>query len=363
MRDWSNTISGEEMTDTTMLDETVTETPAVDKNSLPNGGGTLQILGFNLAGREFGLDTESVIEIVKQVAVTEMPESPEYVEGIIDIREKVVPLINLQKMLKIGTRGHDLDTQIIIIYGENGVVGLLVDYVSNIFPVPGRSVMSPGRSALPLSQFVSGVVDTGDALMLLLDVNILVDHERWGEIIAKEARPDTTQDAEARIDQQILRQRALELKRKTREENYERRRLISFTLGDEWYGIDIACVKEISNVVEIYFIPSAPAHVAGTINLRGVIVPVIDLGSFLGLQKSRAEGEPSIIVVEQNNITMGILADQIGDIEEVAAESIEPPLATIDKNRVDCLEGGVELDGRLLGILKLEQIIQSTTMS
>ncbi len=348
------------MADTTTLDKTAEQAPDTHQSSETKPRGKIQVLGFSLAGREFGLDTECVIEIVKQVAVTEMPEAPEYVEGIINIREKVVPLLNLQKMLKIGTRGHDLNTQIVIIYGENGVVGLLVDYVSDIFPVPRRSVMPPGRSVSPLSQFVNGVVDTKDDLMLLLDVNMLVDHERWGEIVVREGRPDTDQDAEARIDQQILRQRANDLKRKTTEENLERRRLVTFSLGDEWYGIDIANVKEISNIVEIYYIPSAPAHVAGTINLRGVVVPVIDLGSFLGLQKSPVDSETSIIVVEHNNITMGVLADQIGDIEEVASETVEPPLATIDKDRVDCLEGGVELDGRLLGILKLEHIVQGT---
>jgi purine-binding chemotaxis protein CheW len=360
VRDPSETITGEKMADTTTLDRKADLVPDNDRNIETKPRGKIQVLGFSLAGRKFGLDTECVIEIVKQVAVTDMPEAPEYFEGIINIREKIVPLINLQKMLKIGTRRHDLDTQIVIIYGENGVVGLLVDDVSDIFPVPRSSVMRPGRSASPLSQFVSGVVDMKDDLLLLLDVNMLVDHENWGEIVVAEAGPDTDQDAEARIDQEILRQRALDLKRKTTEENFERRRLVTFSLGDEWYGIDIGNVKEISNIVEIYYIPSAPAHVVGTINLRGVIVPVIDLGSLLGLQKSPVDTETSIIVLEQNNMTMGILADRIGDIEEVASETVEPPLSTIDKDRVDCLEGGVELNGRLLGILRLEQIVQGT---
>jgi purine-binding chemotaxis protein CheW len=207
---------------------------------------------------------------------------------------------------------------------------------------------------------VSGVVDVRDDLLLLLDVNMLVDHERWGEVVARDIAADSELDAESRIDRQILMQRAGDLKKKNVEENFERRRLVTFELGEEWYGIDIAHVKEISEIVDIYFIPSAPSHIVGTINLRGVIIPIVDLGRFLGLAPSGDGTATSIIVVEQDNISMGILADRIGDIEEIAAESVEPPLATVDKDKVDCLEGGVELNETLLGILRLEHIIQAS---
>ena len=95
---------------------------------------------------------------------------------------------------------------------------------------------------------------------------------------------------------------------------------------------------------------------SGMARTREQFISIVEFG----LQKSPVDTDTSIIVIEQNNITMGILADRIGDIEEVASETVEPPLATIDKDRVDCLEGGVELDGRLLGILRLEHIVQGS---
>lgn len=349
------------MSDTQILDRKTGEDTPKPLKTQRKAAGKLQVLGFSLAGNNFGLDIESVIEIVKQVAVTEMPEAPGYVEGIIDIREKVVPLINLQRMLKIGDRGHDLDTQIIVVYGENGVVGLLVDNVTDIITIARGEIMAPGRSKSPLSRFVNGVVDTRDDLLLLLDVNMLVDSENWGDVTIRDIAGDRANDAESRVDHEILRQRAEELKKKNTQENSEKRRLVTFRLGDEWYGMDIARVKEISNLVDIYFIPSAPPHVAGTINLRGVIIPIFDLARFLGLPPVEGSEATSIIVVEQNNISLGILADQIGDIEEIGTETVEPPLSTVDKDKVDCLEGGVELNGNLLGILRLENIVRSST--
>jgi purine-binding chemotaxis protein CheW len=351
------------MTETLTLDKATTSDPAAGNRATVKGRRELQVLGFKLAERDFGLDTENVVEIVRQVEVTEIPEAPEYVEGIINIRETVVPLVNLQRLLRIGNCGYHVNSQIIVVYSANGIVGLLVDGVSDIKAVPRTSVMSPGRSTAPLTDFMLGVVDLQGALAPLLDVKKLVDHERWGSVVARAVLPGGESASGTTLSEQdklVLRQRALELRKKNTEESFKKKRLITFALGDEWYGIDIANVKEISKVIDIYFIPSAPNHIAGTINLRGAIVPVIDLSRFLGLSNLPAATDTSIVVVEHNQVIMGLLADQVGDIVDVPLSSIEPPLTTIEKSKAACLEGGVELNGNLLGILRLEQIIQLT---
>jgi purine-binding chemotaxis protein CheW len=352
------------MTESTTLEKAVKSDPAGDRAPDDTQKGEVQLLVFNLGQREFGLDVENVIEIVRQVEVTGMPEAPEYVEGIINIRETIVPLINMHRMLGIGNKTHDVNTQIIVVYGENGVIGLMVDNVSDIVTVPRRLVMNPGRCTTPLSDYVSGASDRGGALMLLLDVKKIVDRERWGEGAADPpamvSGPEDDADPKIR-EKRILRRRAVELSRKNTEESSRKRRLITFSLGDELYGIDVTSVKEVSNAVETYFIPSAPGHIAGVINLRGVVVPVVDLGSFLGLKTSSDATASSIVVVEWDDVTVGLIADRVGDIVEVEAESIEPPLSTIERYKAACLEGGVEWDGKLLGILNLGNVVQINT--
>lgn len=349
------------MTETTILDGPAVAEETYPKESSAGSEGNLQILGFNLAGGVYGIDTDNVIEIVQQVEVTELPEAPEYVEGLINIRETVVPLVNMQKLLQIGDKTHDVDTQIIVVFGENGIVGLLVDDVSDIVTIPRRHVMMPSKSTSPLTDFLSGVVELHGTMTLILNVNKLVDHKRWGPVVKRHASRDVaeTLDSEAKArEKNILRQRAAELRKKNTEKKSKKRRLITFMLGNEWYGVDIVYVREISRIADIYFIPSAPAHISGTINLRGGIVPVIDLGRLLGLSPSAEATATAIIVVEKNKVTMGLLADHVGDIIDVAEGAVEPPLATIEGDKVGCLEGGVEWAGNLMGILQLDRIIQ-----
>jgi purine-binding chemotaxis protein CheW len=348
------------MTDTTTMEDVARPRSAGDKEPESTAKGDAQLLCFNLAGRDFGLDVENVIEIIRQVEVTDMPDAPECIEGIINIRETVVPLVNMYRLLGVGDKAHDINTQIIVVYGINGIVGLMVDNVSDIVTVRRKHIMRPSRSTTMLSEFVRGVVDLRGGLMLVLDIEKLVDHERWGELSVHTPPSDgkSENDATTRREKLVLRQRALELSRKNVDEGSRKRRLITFSLGDEIYGVDVIKIKEVSDAVDIYFIPSAPEQISGVINLRGVVVPVIDLASILGLHRQSAAADSSIIVVERNNITLGLLADEIGDIVEVAAESIEAPLSTIERDKAACLEGGVEWDGKLLGILKLERIVQ-----
>jgi purine-binding chemotaxis protein CheW len=350
------------MAESTILEDRAAPEETSGPDSRRHAEGTIQVLGFHLAGSIYGLDTDAVIEIVQQVEVTELPEAPEYVEGLINIRETVVPLVNMQKLLKVGDKKHDTNTQIIVVFGENGIVGLLVDYVSDIVTVPRRRIMKPSKSTTPITDFVSGVVDAHDFMTLLLDVNKLVDHKRWGPVVERKIGAGVAlgiDSAAVANERRILRQRATELRKKNKEESSTKRRFVTFLLGEEWYGIDIAYVREISRAADVYFIPSAPAHICGAINLRGGIVPVVDLKKFLGLSQASESSDISIIVVERDNVTMGLLADLVGDIIDIADASVEPPLATIQSDKVDCIEGGVEWEGKLMGILNLGRILQA----
>jgi purine-binding chemotaxis protein CheW len=321
----------------------------------------LQIVVFELAGHLFGIDVDRVFEIVRQVEVTDMPGAPEYVEGIIEIREAIIPLVSLQRLLGVGRGTHDLTTQVIVVRSKSGIFGLLVDTVSDIASVKRQDVMAPNKAIKPFSKCVTGVAELGESLVLLLDVDMLSEPGLWGTVTPKQrsSTRDPECDAATRDkEKQILRQRALEIRKKSAEDSFAKRRLVSFSIGEEWYGTDIACVKEISKATEIYFIPSAPAHIKGTINLRGVIVPVVDLAKVLGLQVPTNSEMEAIVVIEQDQNTIGLLVGRVDDVVDVASESIEPPLTTIDGDRLPYFEGQLEWTGKLLGLLKMDHVVR-----
>lgn len=100
--------------------------------------------------------------------------------------------------------------------------------------------------------------------------------------------------------------------------------LVCFQLGDEAFGVELALVQEIVHLTGITRVPNAPAHVEGVVNLRGRIVPVVDLRKKLGL----APGEPGrrsrIIIVAAEGRTVGLIVDGVREVRHLPAELVEP---------------------------------------
>ncbi len=100
---------------------------------------------------------------------------------------------------------------------------------------------------------------------------------------------------------------------------------LTFGLADEEYGVEILKVREIIGMMEITAVPKAPPHVKGVINLRGKVVPVIDLRTRFTMEQAEATDETCIIVVVVGNREIGVVVDRVSEVLDIAAEQIEDP--------------------------------------
>lgn len=104
---------------------------------------------------------------------------------------------------------------------------------------------------------------------------------------------------------------------------------LTFLLGEESYGIEILKVQEIIGMQSITRIPRTPEYVKGVINLRGKVIPVIDLRLRFGMEEAEVSRKTCIIVVQVTkadvSVTMGIVVDEVSEVLEISAEEIEPP--------------------------------------
>lgn len=132
---------------------------------------------------------------------------------------------------------------------------------------------------------------------------------------------------------------------------------ILLTLDEESYAVGIGRVKEIIRVPRITWVPGAPSHVSGVINLRGTIVPVIDLAVLLSLPAGEAGAKGRIVVVESDAMPVGLLVNSVEGVAEVAPESVEPALRTLDDSQRVCLEGQAEIGGKIVGILDIDRVM------
>ena len=138
------------------------------------------------------------------------------------------------------------------------------------------------------------------------------------------------------------------------------RRLIAFASGSVNYAFQLACAREVQAWAGAHPLPCTPLHVRGIINLRGQIVPVIDLRARLSSVLTDAGEEHVVVIIVINQERFGVLVDRIHGIVNVRAEDISPP-PTLGDSSLETLFTGIVRDGeRLIGILDASRIVGKT---
>lgn len=141
------------------------------------------------------------------------------------------------------------------------------------------------------------------------------------------------------------------------------RQFISFTIGDEEYGVDIMAIREIKGWTATTELPNTPAYMRGVINLRGAIVPILDLRARFTGSQTDAMPRHVIIVVAVGTRVAGILVDAVADILAVPDDDIQPiPQTEQEGNGGNgFLTGLVTVEGRMVALLDLDQVFDFDT--
>ncbi len=133
--------------------------------------------------------------------------------------------------------------------------------------------------------------------------------------------------------------------------------LVVFRLGDESYGVSIEVVNTIIRLPDITAVPHAATHVTGVINLRGVIVPVVDLRRRFGLPAIEATKASRIVVVENDGSLIGMIVDMVSETMRLPVDQIEPLSPLVQSVDAHYLRGVGKIDERLIILLALEQVL------
>jgi purine-binding chemotaxis protein CheW len=134
--------------------------------------------------------------------------------------------------------------------------------------------------------------------------------------------------------------------------------LIVFRLAREWYGVEIARVKEVIKVGRITYLPSSPEYIAGIINLRGSILSVTDLKTIFGLPHEEPTEKARIIAVESGILETGLLVDEVTESIEVPVSKIEPSLLTLPAEGAKYIEGQCKVDNKLIALVSIERVLK-----
>jgi len=138
--------------------------------------------------------------------------------------------------------------------------------------------------------------------------------------------------------------------------------LVVFSLGREEFAVEVTQVREIMRMEEITRMPKSPHFVEGIINLRGQIIAVVELAKRLNLEAGERSGETRIIVVETEDIKVGMIVDSVSEVLRVGAGAVEPSPTLATDISVAYLQGVVKQDNRLIILLDLTRVLSLEEM-
>jgi purine-binding chemotaxis protein CheW len=138
-----------------------------------------QLVTFKLGKEEFGVDIMKVQEIIKIPPVTFVPRAPRFIEGVINLRGNVIPVISLKERFKMETTGSTNDARIIVIQVNGRTMGVMVDQVTEVIRIPEDAIEPPPPVAVGIdSGYLRGVGKIEDRLIVLLELDTIIDKEQ-----------------------------------------------------------------------------------------------------------------------------------------------------------------------------------------
>jgi purine-binding chemotaxis protein CheW len=139
------------------------------------GDDSRQLVSFRVGNEDFGLEIQRVQEIIRHQALTRVPNSPAFVEGVINLRGKVIPVIALRKWFGMEQPAPHGQTRIVILEVNGMVMGFIVDSVPQVVRIPVTAIVDPPRVFESRRAYVTGVAKLDERLLILLDVDRVLD--------------------------------------------------------------------------------------------------------------------------------------------------------------------------------------------
>lgn len=138
----------------------------------------LQLVSFCIGEEEFGVEILKVQEIIRMINITNVPNSPEFVEGVINLRGRVIPVIDLRTRLGMEKQEHDKNTRIVVVDIDGKTIGFIVDSVSEVLRIPRSITEAPPPLTTGINaEYITAIGKLEDRLIILLDLERILHEE------------------------------------------------------------------------------------------------------------------------------------------------------------------------------------------
>lgn len=321
---------------------------------------------FNLSEKHYAIPAEKIVEIVQLPALQILEKLPDYIVGVMNLRGNIISVINLRKFMGITQKKFSIDDQVLIINVKGKHIGIIVDAVNDVLQF-SKELLEP----LPYKNhesFISGIYKNADSLVAFLDLDLILNNIEavHAAYIRFEEDSFTYKNLfnSDPISQEKFKKRAInlqkEIKTETYKDNYYQNNFVSFSLNNEMYCLSLQFVREFCKLrtVSIVPVPCVPEFITGIFNLRGEFITIIDIKSFLQIEKTKITDKSKIIVIKTPKIQLGLLVDDVFNIVNIPKENLyNNTPSKFDKNNYTSVQ--IMLDnGGVMSILDFEKFIE-----
>ena len=331
---------------------------------------TKPYLIFRLHDTRYAIAAEKAREIFLLPELIPVADAPSDIVGLLNLHSTFVPVMHLD--LRFGHRfdSCNLNDNVIVLESQGLQIGVVVHQVETVNDVDDRYIQEDldyGRSRNINRAFIKGVINLDDEIIMLLDEDNLVRHGDDIETLV-ETEADSELPATNFYEQyfpiaspqakEILHQRAANLgKANTDSEANEVISLAIVRIDGDYFGLDLAIVREFTKIERVTAIPCCPERIIGNMNLRGEILTLIDIRQPLNLTVKSDRSLNKAVVVEVNDIVAGIAVEEVLDVVDFSPEELKPIPAAIDPNTARYFKGMANYLNRPLNAIDLPKLL------
>jgi purine-binding chemotaxis protein CheW len=311
----------------------------------------LQLVSFDVAGQEYAIAIEDVQEIVQvPEQIIHVPHSEAHVIGVMTLRNRLLPLVSLRRMFALPPQNADERSRIVVVALGTASVGVVMDNVNEVLRVAKSDVEAmPALLAREGDMADIGEIcrlDGGSRLVSIITARNLFNHSSIKEALSNvdKLEEESTQALGADLED---------------DSSDDDEQVVVFRLSREEYGVPIESVQEIVRVPEeLTHVPKAPGFVEGVINLRGSVLPVIDLRRRLGLESvARSEGQRVMVFLIHGTRT-GFIVDSVAEVLKIPRNTIEDaPKLSSEQSTLLSRMANLEKQKRMVQLIEPEHLL------
>lgn len=333
---------------------------------LPEEKDSELFLIFNLGEKTYAIPAKKIKEIVQVPALTIVEKFPEYIIGLLNLRGEIISIVDLSKLLGLERESYSTEHQVLILDCCERPLGIIVSSIHDVAMLDKKTL-----TPLPYKSkdgVVSGIYKYKESLIAFLDICLIMENVENVEVNTLEVKDNMSVPQQYfptdPVSKQKLIKRAEKLQKEVRvvtgDLNYQENYFISFLLNKEIYAINLKYVKEITKLklVNIVSVPCVPDFISGIINLRGEFITIIDIKTFLHIDQTQISDKTKIIVVKISDMQIGIVVDDVFDIENIPTERMNLNIQTkYEKSKYNLAEVLLP-NNKIMSIFDLKRFIE-----